>query len=785
MRVLRRSSSGWALLLCLCLLFSLAAGAALPPGKRQEKDVAVSDEPSPTPTHAGTILLITGLMHCLLGVRAKRLQTFFSAAFLASLGTTVLILYLMTPPVTPAVQGQFWAWVWRLNERLFPEEAVTYPLTRGIRVELAVTVILFVLGIVSQMRLWRLIRERRNKRVSEEESEEEVVVEDEEEAVGRQVEEVTERERREWERVYGDGGSVHTEPRDSGVGEMENEKQGGASKRTSATTLNEGQAPAELSSEGAETTEKKSAGITEDEADRRVTVRVISDHGPEGILADALVAGGKGKESTSKSSASTIRSSHSSAEPAIVPLPFKIPTAKNEETEAAADDDDGSSVAAVADDEEDSPKAVDEGMNAEAAARLSRHSMYQEGQTDVAAERYETLAQLIGKRMDDSDSMIATLDDESSNGDAETAILDWSRQENGEPAETKTEGKKGAEAKDQQKTTTQGTEISAKDATSNVNSPVPGEQSQSLEGAESPAEKSTPVQSQDAVPAPEAAPTKDVADAPKDRGSESTESFRTVLARLTKSNLPAALPEVALTYRTNEWAKHLSLADMPEPDAVKVPEPVSEEPAHLDVCGLQQTAENGAPPPAISRPSSAMANPIPPPPALRSVSRASLSGSEVCTPAAPSQDLQPGTKFAPYRSASMMKRQSSTVLPEPIAEEADGEPQGVNNQAALQVPGPAYASHRIMRENLLRSRASGIFIHHPTESTAGTYAPSDAGSIRNYQLQPRAPTRGAPRPTRPLPTSTWTTFPSPTAVPSCVKAAFPSPTTTITPPPTL
>ncbi|KAK4123885.1 hypothetical protein N657DRAFT_542277, partial [Parathielavia appendiculata] len=66
-------------------------------------------EPQVTPGWAvsGTILTITGIIYALVGVRGKRLQTFFSTAFLAALGTTVLILYLMTPPVSHAVQGAF------------------------------------------------------------------------------------------------------------------------------------------------------------------------------------------------------------------------------------------------------------------------------------------------------------------------------------------------------------------------------------------------------------------------------------------------------------------------------------------------------------------------------------------------------------------------------------------------------------------------------------------------------------------------------------------------------
>jgi len=59
---------------------------------------------------------------------------------------------------------EFWAYIWNLNQNLFPLGATTYPLTRGIKVEIAATVIIFIFGVLSQSRLWRLIKERRAQR---------------------------------------------------------------------------------------------------------------------------------------------------------------------------------------------------------------------------------------------------------------------------------------------------------------------------------------------------------------------------------------------------------------------------------------------------------------------------------------------------------------------------------------------------------------------------------------------------------------------------------------------
>lgn len=62
---------------------------------------------------------------------------------------------------------EFWAYLWNLNSNLFPIGATTYPLTRGIKVEIAAIVVIFLAGIVSQMKLWKVIKERREQRAAE------------------------------------------------------------------------------------------------------------------------------------------------------------------------------------------------------------------------------------------------------------------------------------------------------------------------------------------------------------------------------------------------------------------------------------------------------------------------------------------------------------------------------------------------------------------------------------------------------------------------------------------
>ena len=74
---------------------------------------------------AGAILIVSGAVYALIGIKSQwlvcpcripsepahsklpRLYVFFGAAYLATLSVTVLIIYLMKPPVSDAVQGAF------------------------------------------------------------------------------------------------------------------------------------------------------------------------------------------------------------------------------------------------------------------------------------------------------------------------------------------------------------------------------------------------------------------------------------------------------------------------------------------------------------------------------------------------------------------------------------------------------------------------------------------------------------------------------------------------------
>ncbi|CRG87205.1 Myb-like protein X [Talaromyces islandicus] len=257
---------------------------------------------------AGVVLIITGIAYNLIGIKNLWIHVFLSAAFLTSLSITVLIEYVMNPPVSNGVQGayfvavlltglifggislvfkelteglgcllggfclsmwflslkdgglltgstnkgafigafcvvvyafsftsytrpyalivstafagstatilgidcfsraglkEFWLYIWGLNDDVFPLNTTTYPLTRGIRVELAAIIVVCFLGVLSQFRLWKVIRDRRQKQeavlAEEQQKKDEAELE-----LGRTLEEEKLRELARWEAVYGE-----------------------------------------------------------------------------------------------------------------------------------------------------------------------------------------------------------------------------------------------------------------------------------------------------------------------------------------------------------------------------------------------------------------------------------------------------------------------------------------------------------------------------------------------------------------------------------------------------
>ncbi|USW51794.1 hypothetical protein Slin15195_G051130 [Septoria linicola] len=281
--------------------------AILPDGSDRDPNV-LPIQPTITPALgvAGALLMIAGLALGFVGIKHRPTQTFLSTSLLIALGIEVLIVYLMRPPVSNAVQGayliagavggcalgalalifkevsegfgcllggfclamwllvlspggliknkvgkiiliglfcaasfslyisrftrvygiivctsfagayafilgidcfskaglkEFWLYIWDLNEDAFPLFTDTYPINRDMRAEIAAVIIIAFFGILSQIKIWKIVKEQKAKREADRLAEQEAR-DAEEEMVGRDVEAQVARERGAWEGTY-------------------------------------------------------------------------------------------------------------------------------------------------------------------------------------------------------------------------------------------------------------------------------------------------------------------------------------------------------------------------------------------------------------------------------------------------------------------------------------------------------------------------------------------------------------------------------------------------------
>lgn len=667
----------------------------------------------------GVVLMISGVAYAMVGIKTRWLHCFFSVGFLAALGVTVLILYVMNPPISNAIQAgyvmaalatgallggaslifqdmleclacllggfslamwlltlragglvdsgkagvtificvfsaaglagyfsrwtrehfmiacisfsgstvavlgidcftraglkEFWAWIWALNGNLFPLGAETYPLTRGIRVEQAATILIFLCGILSQMKIWKVVKERRARR-GEERRKDEAALQQEDENAGKQIEGQNARERRDWDAVFGNPKSptsVHT-AYDSGVGDMDSEKKqhrssGTATTGTRRSVIIDGdhiemaqmspkqpKTAAELVMGKSEADGMVTVHVAVDEVDTAVTAVAVAEHEimPKNVVhADSARLG-------AKYSSDELRATAGTPVPKVVPLPFKVPTL---EDDGKRDDADCSSIAAIPDYNDDLQETRSVGSkrssfvrrlsagSADLFKRISQHSISRQLGKAVK-EAGESMEELASPVRADRDSVAATFDDASIMGD----------EDRGMPSERTRSSEVKTELANRLSGVTNGEKRSVTEAAENEAS---GERptSYASTGILDPAAIGTGLEAA-AADEKESKPVKSI-----------ISEVESGPVSLTKDRLPGRLSKIALSYRTNEWAKHLSYADVPETEELNVPEPIvpmatpiEEQAAPVDVRELQKTAVNATPPPAMPRFASAM-----------------------------------------------------------------------------------------------------------------------------------------------------------------------------------
>jgi len=644
---------------------------------------------------------------------------------------------------------EFWAYVWELNDDLFPLGANTYPVTKGIRVETAAIVIICLFGIISQIKLWKLVREKREKK-AEAAAEGERNLREEEEQVGRDIEEANARERRQWERIYGDGDvGSSTASRTSNDGETPNEKHN----RLSQTDSSKGQSASiveviemtdipdpERSKEQPTTTVNLMS--SEHDEDGRVTVRVASDdvapptteimNDTTGIDGQKLAALNNQTDSRISIQSSVARSTA----PPVVPLPFTIPVADDDQD--ALTHEDRSSVATFADEQDTEPHTPNNRHSlAKRLSRLSRGSMELLGNISHRSSRVlgepqehehgESTDELVIPRSrphDDNGSVAATVDDESVSGDDQ----------------------KSRSTQELRKSIEINAELSGKGGKDQLSTHEADQDSPMAVGAGDTTKPDEPLRQEDAA-----------AGVDKSKSVTSSSSAR---VSLTKDRLPRSLSKVALSYRTNEWAKHLSNAEAPEVDEIHIVAPRSsavstiETPAPVHMEELRKASNEGtpAPAPAITRSDSQTS----------SLSHAApRRGSKQHVPAAlalltgESQHRSPGSTptsgAMPRSSTGALRMASGAIAPiaeEQVASNPTGEAIGPQN---LSVPGVtegqrsstpgvvSYSSPQTLlgqREMYLRNKSAGNLLPSSSEANlpARHRTSSDAGSLNNYPI---------------------------------------------------
>ncbi|RYP62568.1 hypothetical protein DL770_009565 [Monosporascus sp. CRB-9-2] len=558
---------------------------------------------------------------------------------------------------TRAGLKEYWAYIWGLNKDLFPPSATTYPQTKVIRVETALIVIFTMLGVISQLKLWRVVQERRATRAAE--LEEEKRQRDLEEAnVGQQIEEETKRERRQWEATYGDQPpSSPTASGDSGLGDMNPEKRVQYSQTTVPVPADDEIELDDLPSSSIATNPpmrpKQAADglVVADQQDdnSRVTVRVAGDEEP--VSGDSLqpmpapdekvwIAGADGEVRP----VSTILTRNSqrfsrSAGPDVVPLPFKIPDV--EETDER-DEADRSSFATFADEDARSIALSKRASRGSLGNRLSvgsanlLRSLSGRSQRSQTPKRRtkdftppsqspafgESREDLVSERRGsnaDIGSIAATVDDMSEDDTDRPSRMQEDEQKRpieikaelvDRPSKTEstTDGRNLADQSKSELHVTQ-PEIRPHSAPETVGSVILNPSlTRDSSGIESKRSSTTNAFAKADEGADAAAPTEEKTESVKKPRSTAT-SVTSSHVSLTKDRLPSGLSRVALSYRTNEWAKHLSHAEAPEPEKLQLNEyPEQEvtvkkrEPAvPVNVEELQQTAQGTLPGATMAR----------------------------------------------------------------------------------------------------------------------------------------------------------------------------------------
>ena len=653
------------------------------------------------------IILLSLATFCLYFTRWT--HTYGLIASISFSGATAIVLGIDC--FTRAGLKEFWAYLWDLNDDIFPYGTVTYPLTRGIRAEIAVIMVIFAAGIVSQLRLWQFVRNGRQADLAGQEQN----LEEEDERTARQLEEARARDLREWERKYGDGKIRQVPPSEDGDMDSEKRMLRVSQHSTSAvtTTRSRSSAGTNLGASKFEYTVESPTRAPTPLSLAQATAAAMACSPTRNLKGAIRVSDdGVSSESSTDIGSPTFNEKEAKVDESdrrrvvssVVPIPTpgsqsssdsysgaeSLPleqterqVGNDEPADAAVEEDEGNRRGQVA--ERGSRMIMRRLSNGSAKLfrNISRKSTHRDAEEHQRDESRDGLVAANWKVRNDSESVAVNLDDlgiasdDEVNEDdemGETTSLDDESTENGgkqvkttvKPADDVTD-RTLSEAQCDQSDRCQPQQEACIQST-NQGDGLMVDESYEYKGEE---QKEQPPLTEVAVPV--GGPEVKVIETPK----PSTSS-------LLRDRLADELLPVALYHRTNEWAKHLDTADSPEEPATPQPLDSSDEtdsglptekPAPLDIESLQQTATSASVPPAMPKTTSLVTEYLA---KQRGIHRSSSGPLPQRQPEGPyhapystsKQEPVASARASPYRSASeTLNGLTSRLHTETIAEE--------------------------------------------------------------------------------------------------------------------
>ena len=688
-------------------------------------------------------------------------------ACLSFAGATVIVLGIDL--FSRAGLAYFWLYIWDLNDKLFPLGTHTYPMTRGIKVEVAAIVIIAVCGAMSQMRLWKIIKERRAKRAEQRQrDEEERAVLDE-----KRNQEFTKqhnKDRKHWERDFGEGGndsvSVFSQSQvDSAMRDSTSFRKPSSLKSLPKPVLSLKDVhhdAIELSDVGSGSRRSSQATMPTPHAVTSKEPFSLDGHRAKQSNPDTLQALEKISERPSRAFTHGDQSEQSLVSrpsgPEVTPLPFKVPLEEDrKEGKPREDDDDVKSIATAGE-----SLTLDEVLHAPGKDRgplTGRKLKRASGPTlgfDVP-------------HMDDARSSVAATLDGISSHDGSLPPL--SRSGTPLPGADDHERESGLQLGPHQRNRSVGdlfvqasnpiSQDNTKDVDANRRHSMhlPSDKPQSDLGSLSNLSKPNDLDVKGGVPALVATHARSNSD-----GSGAKKESKP--AALTKESLPEGQSQTVGLYRTNEWAKHQALAETPEYDELAPPsepgvtvEYGKEAAAPVNVKSLQQSAFRTAESRAKAKSSSK--NPYrTKPEATRSPSSQSINARTSAGPAVPvyssfnSYSAANRSSSNPNSSASNLNLRSSSsnllnqTVPESPSEDAAGGPGIVSKASRPSQQLLKSIQNSQSKDNLIRLREDKLKTRMSTMSFAVPEASTSTVDSAGLESKPSSGDGGTPNATQ-------------------------------------